>query len=407
MFVSIKNFIKKNKWLYRCLSFVYYSFLKLRYIIIKSFTPMNTKSVLFLSFMGEQYSDNPRALYEYMISLREFDDYEFYWVFKDVDKYKSYGVLGRAKIVRYLSVDYYRACARAKYWVSNVRMRNELIKRKNQIYLQTWHGTPLKKLGCDIRVNDFKDIGGNLKNLIKNYKIDARRYDYMLSVSDFYKEKITSAFDLKNIHKEDIFLDYGYPRNDILLKFNQNAVSEIKDRLGIDKSKKVILYAPTYREADIGNKGYEHNLALDIDALSRELSNDYILLFRLHYYVSENLDLSKYEGFVYNVSDYDDIARLYLISDILITDYSSVFFDFAILCRPIIFYMYDLDRYNEKMHDFYLSIDELPGQIAKTQDELLNLIYNCENNYDMSQFNLIYNPHRQESAPEIVKKVFA
>ena len=102
----------------------------------------------------------------------------------------------------------------------------------------------------------------------------------------------------------------------------------------------------------------------------------YIILFRTHYFVANYIDLSKYEGFVYNVSTYDDINDLYIISDLLITDYSSVFFDYSNLKRPIYFYMYDFDEYKNNLRDFYIDLSELPGPITKTQDELMDELKN-------------------------------
>lgn len=406
MLGRLKAFLKKNLILYNFMVSLYYFILKLYYFFYKCFSKVDRKSILFISFMGEQYSDNPRALYEYMMGSESYKEFHYYWVFKNPDKFKSHPALKNATLIQYRSKAYYKICAKAKYWISNARMRNEISKKKKQVYLQTWHGTPLKKLGYDISVTDFKDIGGDLKNLIRNYKKDAVRYNYMLSVSPFYSEKIGSAFGLDRMDKMNIFLEYGYPRNDILFSYKSETVEELKDRLGIAKDKKAILYAPTFRETELGANGYEYNLALDLDKLKAELSDKYVLLFRLHYYISSHLDLSKYRDFIYDLSSYEDISHLYLISDILITDYSSVFFDYANLCRPIIFYMYDLEEYNQSMHDFYLSLDELPGVIAHNQEELLHLILNQDIvPYHFEAFNQRFNPHAEVCAGKIIERL--
>src|SRR5699024_5230320 len=124
---------------------------------------------------------------------------------------------------------------------------------------------------------------------------------------------------------------------------------------------------------------YNFNLELDLENMQRILGEEYIVIIRTHYFISEMLDLSSFEGFAFNFSKYDDIAELYLVSDIMITDYSSVFFDYANLKRPILFFTFDLEKYRDKLRGFYLDIEtELPGPLLKTSDEVLNAIKNIE-----------------------------
>ena len=150
--------------------------------------------------------------------------------------------------------------------------------------------------------------------------------------------------------------------------------------MNLPKDKKVILYAPTWRDDesyDIGKVRF--NLKLDLDNLKESLSDEYIVLIRTHYFIANNLDLSRFEGFVFDVSKYEDIAELYLVSDILITDYSSVFFDFANLKRPILFYTYDLDKYSNMLRGFYMDIHtEVPGPLLYTTDEVVDAIRNID-----------------------------
>ena len=113
--------------------------------------------------------------------------------------------------------------------------------------------------------------------------------------------------------------------------------------------------------------------------MQRELSDDYVIILRLHYLIAENLDLSQYEGFLYDFSKYEDIRDLYVISDVLVTDYSSVFFDYAVLERPMIFYTYDIDNYRDKVRGFYFDFEqEAPGPLVKTTDGLLAAIRETE-----------------------------
>ena len=125
--------------------------------------------------------------------------------------------------------------------------------------------------------------------------------------------------------------------------------------------------------------GYTYNIGIDFERLQEKFGQDYCVLFSTHYFVENKIDLSKYEGFVINVNGkFDDPNELYIISDIIMTDYSSVFFDFANLKRPMIFYMYDLDDYKNNLRDFYLDLDELPGPITKNEEELEEAIKNID-----------------------------
>lgn len=403
MIKKLKVYLKKNRAVFKIIYSIYYALACLIYRVILLFTRMNEDSLVFISFMGEQYSDSPRAIYEELKRHEKYRNFTCYWIFKDPTKFAGFTALKNAKIMRYSGLSYYLALAKAKYIISNARIKNEIKLRKNQVYVQTWHGTPLKKLGFDIGVADFKDIGGDKKSLTNNYLLDSRRYSYVLSPSPYFTEKISSAFGIKD---RSIFLELGYPRNDFLYDYKDSDVDEIKRELNLKSDKKIILYAPTFREAYLKNNSYEHTLALDLKRLKIELGAEYILLLRLHYYVSSRLDLRGFEDFAIDVSDYYDISRLYVISDMLITDYSSTFFDFAILNRPIIFYMYDRELYNKKMHDFYVDLDELPGKVVEEEAELVNEIkYNNIEAFNNDSFNLRFNPHKKACSYAYLERI--
>ena len=363
--------------------------------------------VIFESYMGRQYSCSPKALYEEMLKDEKYKDYIKVWAFKNPEQHKDLLNNENTYIVKYKSNDYYKAYSQAKYWVSNSRIPNEIKKDEKQEYIQCWHGTPLKKLGFDIK--NYTGTKTSTKDLYRNYRIDAERYTYLISPSRFFTEKITSAFDLKGIDKENIFIEKGYPRNDYLYTFDHNDCIEIKSRLNIPKDKKVILYAPTWRENQHKpGVGYTYDLGLDFDLLKKQLEKDYVILFRAHYFISNLFDLDKYKGFIIDVSKYDDINHLYIVSDMLITDYSSVFFDYANLNRPILFYMYDFEEYKNKMRDFYLSIDELPGPIVKDQKMLTNEINKLVNNFVYDEkylkFNSKFNPYNVPCSKEVLNE---
>ena len=174
-------------------------------------------------------------------------------------------------------------------------------------------------------------------------------------------------------------------------------MKEIKKKLGISgTNKKIILYAPTWRDNQHqAELGYTYKTEVDFDLLKKELEQDYIILFRAHYLVANEFDFEKYKGFVYDVSKLDDINELYVISDILITDYSSVFFDYANLKRPVLFYMYDLDKYKDNMRGFYIDLKELPGSIIQTEENLIKEIKSTSDNFEYDnkykKFNDKYN----------------
>ena len=196
----------------------------------------------------------------------------------------------------------------------------------------------------------FDNVLTTMKGMKKRYKIEASKFTYFLSPSKFASEKFISAWNLKEIGKENIIIEEGYPRNDFLFNFTEEDKQKIKQKLGIEKDeRKIILYAPTYRSNQHQTGvGYVYKEEVDFERLQKEIGQDYIILFRPHYFIANVFDFEKYKGFVYNVSDIDDINELYIITDLLITDYSSVFFDFANLKRPMIFYMYDLAHYRDE-----------------------------------------------------------
>ena len=264
--------------------------------------------------------------------------------------------------------------AKAKYWIFNYKIPDYIYPKKDQIFVQCWHGTPLKRLGCDLQ--HFDNALNTIEGMKKRYNEETKKFSYFLSPSKFASEKFISIWNMKENKKQDCVLELGYPRNDYLYNYTENDIKTIKSKLGIKNcTKKILLYAPTYRDNQhTSGIGYTYKTEVDFDKLKKELSGEYIILFRSHWLVANLFDFEKYKDFIYNVSDYDDINELYIVSDLLITDYSSVFFDYANLKRPILFYMYDLEEYRDNIRGFYLNIDELPGPILKTEEELIENI---------------------------------
>ena len=336
------------------------------------FCKLDNRLVYFRTFSGRGYSDSPKAMYEYMLTAPEYKDFRFVWCFKEPEKYAYLRDNGRTELVKFRSKADNKALRKAKYWITNYRMLNHQYPRKGQIYLQCWHGTPLKRLGYDILESD--NAMNSLAEIKEKYRTDAEKFAYILSPSPFATDKFATAWNLNETGQRDKIIEEGYPRNDKLITTTAEDRDAIRKQLGVE-GKKVILYAPTWRDNQhTSGQGYTYKTEVDFDKLQKELGDEYVILFRAHYLVANSFDFERYNGFVQNVSDYGDINDLYIASDILVTDYSSVFFDYANLERPVIFYMYDLEHYANEMRGFYLSLDELPGPIVKDEGALIKEI---------------------------------
>lgn len=381
---------------------------KLKYLKYKLNYKVDDKTIFFEVFDGRNYTCSPKAIYEKMIIMDEFKDYKFIWAFNEPSKHEVTKDK-RLKIVKTKTSEYYKYISMSKYWIVNSIMDESITKKKNQIYVQCWHGTPLKRLRYDIEVNGA--VLNTIDEIRKRNDRDASKFDYFISPSKYCTEKFTSAFNLVALGKKNIIIEEGYPRNDSLFNKNKKDIDKIKEKLGIPKNKKVICYLPTFRDNQhTSGVGYTYDLAIDFDSLKKKFSKDYVILFRPHYFIANRIDLSKYKGFVYNVASYDEINDIYLVSDLLITDYSSVFFDYANLKRPVLFYMYDFDDYKNNLRDFYISLDELPGPIVKTQAELEKCISNVDKSITefkdtYQKFNDKYNYLDDGNASERVIRV--
>lgn len=390
----ITAILKKNVFLRKIVRKQVQKYKSGQYLRMAQKKGINPKLVLFESYMGRQYACSPKALYECMLQKPEFKDFKFIWFFQDTNKKELLPDQKRTSVIKYGSQQYYEAYAEAGYVITNSNIKNEIRKKEGQIFVQTWHGTPLKRLRCDIKA-EHGNAYNTLEEIREKNDIDVIRYDGFISPSAFASERFISAFNLEKLGLKEIIIEEGYPRNDFLYNYTEEDVIRIKQKLGIgENSKKIIFYAPTFRDNQHdARKGYTYDIHLDFDVLREAVGDQYIILFRPHYFIADSFDFAKYRGFVYDVSDVDDINELYIISDILITDYSSVFFDFANLRRPILFYMYDLKEYGEDIRGFYLSLDCLPGEIVTSEEELRKCLEKSEFDYNESykKFNETFN----------------
>lgn len=358
LFIRVANRFRRTKW--------YFPVMKWYYNVARRILPVDKNLILFESGVGKQYADSPRAIYE-EISKRNLP-YKKVWV---VDKNIRFMDSKTIKVKR-LSPQYYYYLAKAGYWINNQNFPTYIKKRKETTYIQTWHGTPLKKMLFDI-----DQVQGRDEGYLDRVYSATQTWDYLISPSDYATNAFKSAF-----RYQGNILKIGYPRNDLFYQDVREEISnKVRNSLRIPANKKVILYAPTFRDNETsGNNKFVFNINMDLDRLKEKFSDEYILLMRMHVVISNKLTIpEELQDFVINVSNYSDIQELLLISDMLITDYSSVMFDFANTGRPIIFYTYDLDTYKNDVRGFYMDFEEeAPGPLVKTNDELIDAIQNIE-----------------------------
>lgn len=327
--------------------------------------PIKENVVLFETFMAKNYSDSPKYIYEALNKMYP-GKYECVWAING-----KHDIPYGAKTIKRFSFQYAYYCAISKYLVFNVRQPLWFRKREGQVFLETWHGTPLKRL-----VFDQEEVTSASPKYKEQFYKQRKEWDYLVSANPFSSKTFRSCFMY-----EGKMLEYGYPRNDILYASDkEERAKRLKEKLGIPLDKKTILYAPTWRDDEHYGKGeYKFTLALDLKKMKTMLEKDYVLLLRTHHYIADKIDTTGLEGFAYNLSTYDDISEIYLITDICITDYSSVFFDFANLKRPILFYTYDIEKYKNQLRGFYIDMNtEVPGPLLYTSEEVIDAILHID-----------------------------
>ncbi len=259
---------------------------------------------------------------------------------------------------RYLDV-----LGRAGFLVNNVNFPNLLVKRPEQVYVQTHHGTPLKRMGLDQLDYPAASKGLNFRALLA--RVDA--WDYSLSSNSHTTRMWAHAYP-----SHYTSLDYGYPRNDVFYRASAADVRAVREKLGIAPGKRALLYAPTHRDYEAG-----WTPRLDLAALAESLGEDTVLLVRGHYFYGGSASpLAKLRGTgrVIDVSAYDPVEDVCLAADALIADYSSIQFDYANLDRPIVIYADDWEMYSQARGVYFDLLAEPPGQVARSQDELTEIL---------------------------------
>ena len=329
------------------------------------FLPVNKKRIVFASFGGRKFDDSPRALYEAICNNAFFNGWELVWAFVDPEKY----VLPRGEKVKIDSFLFFKTLLSSKVWISNSGMARGInIHRKKIVEVETWHGTPLKKIGGEEHQNSMApDRAKKARGKLDTSTIRCAQ-------SEFDREIFSRIFCAD---KEAILL-CDLPRNDKLLNYSNDELNKVKADLGIEFEKKVILYTPTYREylVDENKKTYIAP-PINIDKWRTKLGMEYVLVFRAHYSVSKSLNLVN-DGFIIDATDYSNINDLYAIADIMISDYSSTYFDYSILERPMLCFAYDLEEYEEK-RGLYLDLNSsLPCPVDRDEDAIIQRILDLD-----------------------------
>lgn len=325
---------------------------------VLSLTPLKTNKYFCISMNGNNYGDSVKVLSDY-IQLKD-PECEVVWGFSHnmIEKVECKSIK-----VQIFTLKYYYHILTSKYIVSNFAMDFFFLKkRKKQVYLETWHGTALKKIGYDMYKTEKQDL------LYRWFKVDriknmSEMTDILLSGSEF----MSKIFREKFLYNKKIY-EVGTPRNDMFFKNNGEIATRIRQCYGIEPNNKILLYAPTFRQ-DGGLEYYNIDLGIIKSFLETKFGGEYDVLLRLH---PSQLDKEKefselFDIPTFNVTSYPDMQELLYITDVLVTDYSSSMFDFMNLKRPIIMYVPDRDTYSR---GFYFDIDSLPAVIINNNDEI-------------------------------------
>ncbi len=366
-------------------------------LIYKSFQkfPINKRKIVFESFLGRSYNDNPKAISDFI--LDQAYDYDIIWSVNNPKKIDS----EEFEVVKKPSIVYLFHLATAQYVITNSRMPKGFEKRPGQKLIQTWHGTPLKRLVLDMEENHFPNTS-KISYFI-NFLKDVEKWDYLISPNEYSTEIFKRAFAY-----EGKVLEIGYPRNDRLYTYHPEEQNAIREKLGIKPGAKVLLYTPTFRENNAKKKGqYIEQIKLNFNQVLKN-NPDWVVLIRSHYLITEHQKIKNDN--IIDVSGYDDINDLYIASDTLLTDYSSTMFDYAILNRPLIKYAHDYKEYEGKLRGFYLDYhNDIPATNIQNEVELSELLVNFDQYKEfwateIMEFNQKFNsPSQGDSARKFVE----
>ena len=343
----IRNLNKyKNSKFFKA-KFVYTSFYEKEKI--------NEKEILFESFLGNNFNGNPFYIFKEICENPKYNTYKKYIIASNeknkeniIKMLENYGLLEKADIVLRNTKQYCYLLATVKYLINNVTFPTYFIRKEGQIYLNTWHGTPLKGLGRNI-----KDKPNTIGNVQRNFIHST----HLLFPNDFTFDVVREDYMLNNIY-EGKYIKSGYPRNDIF--FDQKRRKELKEELGL-KDKKVVVYMPTWRERTNPRQKNDKQLIYIMYALyefEKKLPKDTVVLVKLHHLANKAINFREFEKIMQFPTEYETYDVLN-IADKLVTDYSSVMFDFLNAGRDVILYTYDEEEYCNG-RSLYMKIKDLP-----------------------------------------------
>ncbi len=361
----LEYLIKHNK----IIQFLYRHILSFFFKSLGLFLRQNPKLIIFSSFGGKKYNDSPRVLFEKMRDMEEFTDFRFVWAFEKPGDFNIDG----AETVKIDSFRYFILCLKAKVWITSVNIERGLrFKKKGTFYVNTWHGAGTKKIGngCSGR---------------KDYNFD--NVDLMLVQSNFEKKIFMEDFNCREGNIKII----GFPRNDQLFHLDEIDKKEIRKKLSIPEGRKVIMYAPTWRDSKDGGKTYEIVPPIDIKYWKERLESDYVVLFRMHTFTTK-FEMT-YDDFSIDVSNYENLNEMLAITDILITDYSTIVYDSAIAGIPFLCFGFDYSEYKDARGFYYDLNDKYPYGVINNENTLIDVVLSIKGR---SSFNENYDAFRQE-----------
>ncbi len=342
----------------------------LRYLAEKMFGNMDIleRYIVFESARGQRYYGDVKYIYKYLQDNYP-GEYRCVWVANDKELAKR--IEGQRIIVKLFSLRYFYYILRAKYWIKDTRQPIWWYKSTEQVYISTWLNTPMEKLFLDKQA--FNTVDGALR---RGLKAQVEQWDAVISSNTYSSACYQSGLGVK----VNQILQIGRPRNDYLMRPDASKEkARLKKSMGLPDDKKTILYAPVWREDEETDVEGYYKMQLGLHRMKEQLGDEYIVLIRIHDYITGKIILDQaLEGFIYDFSFYDDVQELMMVSDVMITDYSSMVFDYACLRRPIYFYFYDFEEFEKHKEHFYFDWNEkkLPGPVCRTTQEIIDYMKN-------------------------------
>lgn len=342
-------------------------------------------AAVFQAFEGRTVGDSP---FEIMTVLKRRNlGIELIYVVQSLKQKLPEGV----RAVVHGSAEWVRALATSKYVVCNNNLPEFFAKREGQTYVQTWHGTPLKRLGVDITTDAAS------KFYVSTMAREAAGWNYLISPSPYCSEILPRALGFKGK-----VLETGYPRNDRLVT-DEGTRARVRKSLGVADGETLVLYAPTWRDSKRTLTG----AWAGVNFFDAELPEDFRLMFRGHNNTKSSHKAALSGGAI-DVTNYPDVTDLFIAADILVTDYSSVMFDFSVTLKPMAFLVPDLAEY-EANRGFYFDFRaEAPGPLFETATELVAAIGSLgDYSAKYAAWHKKFNPHEDgKSAARVVRAVW-